>query len=189
MSIQKLKWKVIESNKEYDGFFITEFVWAAMSWDKLSISFIFVTSCSFSTFLLAILMPTAELLWSYVPVFFYRYAVMLNCWKYESASRPHFVKLYQTMDTYIKTKVCHINQDILQKLKLVSYQVNCEFLFSSIMWCQCRRKNLYYHFLLVLVFHSFVLGVYFLVFISVLSQLPVLYLLYLFAYCIYIGCA
>ncbi|CAH3155132.1 unnamed protein product, partial [Pocillopora meandrina] len=32
------------------------------------------------------------------------YAVMLNCWKYESASRPHFVKLYQTMDTYIKTK-------------------------------------------------------------------------------------
>ena len=49
----------------------------------------------------------AELLWSYVPVFFYRYAVMLNCWKYESASRPHFVKLYQTMDTYIKTKVCH----------------------------------------------------------------------------------
>ena len=28
----------------------------------------------------------------------------------------------------------------------------------------CRRKNLYYHFLLVLVFHSFVLGVYFLVF-------------------------
>ncbi|CAH3153640.1 unnamed protein product, partial [Pocillopora meandrina] len=35
------------------------------------------------------------------------YAVMLNCWKYESASRPHFVKLYQTMDTYIKTKVCH----------------------------------------------------------------------------------
>nr|XP_058944256.1 uncharacterized protein LOC131772379 [Pocillopora verrucosa] len=32
------------------------------------------------------------------------YAVMLNCWKYESASRPDFVKLYQTMDTYIKTK-------------------------------------------------------------------------------------
>ncbi|XP_066030682.1 tyrosine kinase receptor Cad96Ca-like [Pocillopora verrucosa] len=32
------------------------------------------------------------------------YAVMLNCWKYESASRPHFVKLYQIMDTYIKTK-------------------------------------------------------------------------------------
>ncbi|CAH3162892.1 unnamed protein product, partial [Pocillopora meandrina] len=32
------------------------------------------------------------------------YAVMLSCWKYESASRPHFVKLYQTMDTYIKTK-------------------------------------------------------------------------------------
>ncbi|XP_066029968.1 fibroblast growth factor receptor 3-like [Pocillopora verrucosa] len=32
------------------------------------------------------------------------YAVMLNYWKYESASRPHFVKLYQTMDTYIKTK-------------------------------------------------------------------------------------
>ncbi|XP_066030549.1 fibroblast growth factor receptor 2-like [Pocillopora verrucosa] len=32
------------------------------------------------------------------------YAVMLNCWKYESANRPHFVKLYQTMDTYIKTK-------------------------------------------------------------------------------------
>ncbi|CAH3162839.1 unnamed protein product [Pocillopora meandrina] len=32
------------------------------------------------------------------------YAVMLNCWKYESTSRPHFVKLYQTMDTYIKTK-------------------------------------------------------------------------------------
>ena len=29
---------------------------------------------------------------------------------------------------------------------------------------RCRRKNLYYHFLLVLVFHSFVLGVYFLVF-------------------------
>ena len=28
----------------------------------------------------------------------------------------------------------------------------------------CRRKNLYYHFLLVLVFHSFMLGVYFLVF-------------------------
>ena len=49
----------------------------------------------------------------------------------------------------------------------------------------CRRKNLYYHFLLVLVFHSFVLGVYFLVFISVLCQLPVLYLLYLFAYRIY----
>ena len=40
-------------------------------------------------------------------MFFYRYTVMLNCWKYESASRPHFVKLYQTMDTYIKTKVCH----------------------------------------------------------------------------------
>ena len=29
---------------------------------------------------------------------------------------------------------------------------------------RCRCKNLYYHFLLVLVFHSFVLGVYFLVF-------------------------
>ena len=29
---------------------------------------------------------------------------------------------------------------------------------------RCRRKNLYYHFLLVLVFHSFMLGVYFLVF-------------------------
>ena len=58
---------------------------------------------------------------------------------------------------------------------------------KSDIWC--RRKNLYYYFLLVLVFHSFVLGVYFLVFISVLCQLPVLYLLYLFAYRIYIGCA
>ena len=29
---------------------------------------------------------------------------------------------------------------------------------------RCRCKNLYYHFLLVLMFHSFVLGVYFLVF-------------------------
>ncbi|CAH3155174.1 unnamed protein product, partial [Pocillopora meandrina] len=29
---------------------------------------------------------------------------MLKCWKYERASRPHFVKLYRTMDTYIKTK-------------------------------------------------------------------------------------
>ena len=50
----------------------------------------------------------------------------------------------------------------------------------------CRRKNLYYLFLLLLMFHSFVLGVYFLVYISVLCQLPVLYLLYLFAYRIHI---
>ena len=35
-------------------------------------------------------------------------------------------------------------------------------------WTVCRRKNLYYNFLLLLKFHSFVSGVYFLVFISVL---------------------
>ena len=137
MSLQKLKWKVIESNKEYDGFFITEFVWAAMLWDKLSISVIFVISCGFSTLLLAILMPTAELLWSYVPVFFYRYAVMLNCWKYESASRPHFVKLYQTMDTYIKTKVCHTasNSGYTSEIEIgiLPSQLRISFLVNNVM--------------------------------------------------------
>ncbi|PFX16590.1 Hemicentin-2 [Stylophora pistillata] len=32
------------------------------------------------------------------------YAVMLSCWKYQIAARPHFVNLYKTMDTYLKTK-------------------------------------------------------------------------------------
>ena len=59
---------------------------------------------------------------------------MLNCWKYESASRPHFVKLYQTMDTYIKTKVYHtasnsgytlaIEIGILSSQLRISFHVN-----------------------------------------------------------------
>ncbi|XP_022777433.1 uncharacterized protein LOC111318830 [Stylophora pistillata] len=32
------------------------------------------------------------------------YAVMLSCWKYQTAARPHFVNLCKTMDTYLKTK-------------------------------------------------------------------------------------
>ncbi|XP_022808745.1 uncharacterized protein LOC111345730, partial [Stylophora pistillata] len=32
------------------------------------------------------------------------YAVMLSCWKYQIATRPHFVNLCKTMDTYLKTK-------------------------------------------------------------------------------------
>ncbi|XP_022807799.1 tyrosine kinase receptor Cad96Ca-like [Stylophora pistillata] len=32
------------------------------------------------------------------------YAVMLSCWKYRIAARPHFVNLCKTMDTYLKTK-------------------------------------------------------------------------------------
>ena len=82
-------------------------------------------------------MPTAELLWSYVPVFFYRYAVMLNCWKYESASRPHFVKLYQTMDTYIKTKVCHTasNSGYTSAIEIgiLPSQLRISFLVNNVM--------------------------------------------------------
>ncbi|PFX13473.1 Vascular endothelial growth factor receptor 2 [Stylophora pistillata] len=32
------------------------------------------------------------------------YAVMLSCWQYQIAARPHFLNLYKTMDTYLKTK-------------------------------------------------------------------------------------
>ena len=47
---------------------------------------------------------------------------------------------------------------------LGAFEVFCDQKSSSGGWTVCRRKNLYYHFLLVLMFHSFVLGVYFLVF-------------------------